>query len=443
MKKLSFILITFFILIFVFEWSGRIFISWRDYVKNEKPKYELDDICNKLGRMFVKDPDLGRVFKHDPNETFRTQEFTCDVRLVDLGVDSLFFRDDGINKDREKILLAVGDSFVFGYGVQLNEIFTERLEQMDKSLDVINAGIYGHIPQQYTRMIKKFSDSNIHFNGVLYNFFAGNDVWEEYSFREWSRCVKKFPYLKVPKYSENRLLDDRFFNYKLESNLNNAKNNRKTFLTYFFERWFVSFRIVKRLFFMIGGRMSLKDGLNPYYREAELPRNIDIQNGYSLFPCRVKVKGPNGRYLFLTDGGINIAACRVLAESEVYAEAETELNFPLAEESILEAKEICDRMKKDFYFIYIPSKEEVYADELCSSLYEPQRLVIRKEMNTMHNRITAFCRTSNIKMIDLTDECIRRKNRGIQLFYSIDGHFNADGHRMTAEVIYDYLKKDR
>ena len=209
-KKLIFSIFTLVIMFFVIEWSGRLLISWRDYKKSS-------DIDWKIGleEMKRRDSDIGHYYYTEKKRTLVGQEFKNDFYFIDCGVDSLRFRDDGIDTERKDKLLAVGDSFVWGYGVELNEIFTEQLEILNNDLDVINAGITAHTPQQYTRVIKRFVKSNVHFDGVLYNFFAGNDVAYEYAFREWSKNIRRFPELAYPSYMKTRLISYKAIQYEI------------------------------------------------------------------------------------------------------------------------------------------------------------------------------------------------------------------------------------
>jgi len=218
-KKIIFSCVILLLMFIIGEWSGRVFISWRDYVKNS-PDNTADSNWShwliKFEKLKVIDPDIGSFIKTDSKETQTLKEFTCTFESIDLGVDSLRFRDDGIDIERENVLLAVGDSFVWGYGVELDEIFTEVLEDLDKKLDIINAGQIGHTPQQYTRIIKRFLKNDVPFNGVLYNFYSGNDISREYTFREWSRNIKRFPDLASFSYQKTSFVAKNAVEYEIE-----------------------------------------------------------------------------------------------------------------------------------------------------------------------------------------------------------------------------------
>lgn len=191
---------------------------------------------------------------------------------------------------------------------------------------------------------------------------------------------------------------------------------------------------------MLIGQMDLKNAINVNaYRINALSDDQD----YYIFPAIPSIKSNNGEVVVFRPNYINSAACETLAEFNPDARAEFLLNFPLTIASIVEAKGICDSLNADFYIVYVPTKSEVYADELCRKLAEPQRTIIREKMNTLHNSILAACDSLDIKVIDLLPECIRLSKKSEQLYYNLDSHFNEIGHKVWAEIIYNYLNENK
>ncbi len=429
-KKFAFTILMVFLVIFVIEWSGRLFLSWRDY---RKALVRWDKFNFELNKMVRNDPDIGHFYYTDSKTKLTTDEYSNDYYFINLGVDSLHFRDDGINKDRERKLLAVGDSFVWGLGVELEETFTEQLEKMNLNLDVINAGISGFTPQQYTRVIKRFVKSGIKFDGVLYNFYSGNDISGEYTFRQWSKNIKKFPNLARASYMRNSLISQKAVQFELEKRAEYlTSNNNKSFLESFLNDWFFSFRAAKRLYWFLGGKTDLKRAINPWQGIQTSKK----KNSWYIFSIQPKVRGTNGNLITLSSNIINEVAGETLAQGRRDAKAEYELNYPLAIESIVEAKNICDSLHRDFWLVYVPNKAEIYADALCRMIDEPLKTEVHAKMNTLHDDIISTCNSLNIKVIDLSEECIKREKLGeAQLYYNEDNHFNKFGHKLWAEVV--------
>lgn len=104
---------------------------------------------------------------------------------VEVHTNSLGFRgvrEYSIEKPREGIRIAVlGDSFVFGFGVQDGEAFPALLESQDKTREVLNLGVPGYGMDQiylsYREIARKY-----HPDRVLIGIFP-EDFW---------RCTRSF-----------------------------------------------------------------------------------------------------------------------------------------------------------------------------------------------------------------------------------------------------------
>ena len=91
-------------------------------------------------------PLLG--WHHDPGQhgIFESSEFRIKVCINQKGL-----RDRDYSYERtpgKKRILVLGDSFVWGFGVEQNQIFTEQLENLLTNVEVINAGVSGYSTDQ-------------------------------------------------------------------------------------------------------------------------------------------------------------------------------------------------------------------------------------------------------------------------------------------------------
>lgn len=89
-------------------------------------------------------PDLQRGWRNKPNVhiPWGEPEFSTMVTHNSWG-----YRGPEITKERVEgrfRIFALGDSFTYGVGVQDDETFSARLEQMDPTLELINAGVNGY-----------------------------------------------------------------------------------------------------------------------------------------------------------------------------------------------------------------------------------------------------------------------------------------------------------
>jgi hypothetical protein len=105
------------------------------------------------GELFVHDPLLG--WRPAPGAEMRqtSEEFDVAIRI----------NSQGIRADREippepppgvRRIVGVGDSFVFGHGVELEESFLALLEEMLPGTETVNLGVQGHGTDQHLLMLE-------------------------------------------------------------------------------------------------------------------------------------------------------------------------------------------------------------------------------------------------------------------------------------------------
>ena len=92
------------------------------------------------------------------------------------------FRNPSPWPDTAEVVI-VGDSQAFGYGVEDHEAWARLLaEGLDAR--VVNLGLIGAAPQQYTRLLERYGLA-LSPRVVLYSLFPGNDVNDERLFYRW------------------------------------------------------------------------------------------------------------------------------------------------------------------------------------------------------------------------------------------------------------------
>jgi hypothetical protein len=81
-------------------------------------------------------------------------------------------------------ILAVGDSFTYGYQVTDEEAWPARLTYALTPRTVVNLGLIGAAPQQYLRLYETFGLARTS-KVLLVGIFLGNDLWGAKEFEQW------------------------------------------------------------------------------------------------------------------------------------------------------------------------------------------------------------------------------------------------------------------
>lgn len=129
-------------------------------------------------------PGIDRTITGHPDYDFHVQTHA-------LGYDGIGFRDDGIN-DASPII-ALGDSFTWGDGIDNDKIWVERLE-VESGRDVVNLGMSGYGSQQILRLLQTYG-LPLKPRLILWGFFpndfndSGHFAWRE----ETGRLAKQAP----------------------------------------------------------------------------------------------------------------------------------------------------------------------------------------------------------------------------------------------------------
>ncbi len=131
----------------------------------------------------TKDDLLG--FKLTPNFTGRDKEPGFDVTIK---TNSLGLRNPEIGEKTEKRILVLGDSVVYGYGVENNETFPYIMNDLT-DYEVINAGVTAYSTKQELDYLKR-DGIKLQPDIVILTFFIGNDFTDNL-LRDENSTVKK------------------------------------------------------------------------------------------------------------------------------------------------------------------------------------------------------------------------------------------------------------
>ncbi len=106
------------------------------------------------------------------------------------------------------------------------------------------------------------------------------------------------------------------------------------------------------------------------------------------------------------------------------------------EKALREIRDLLKTKNISFLVVMIPTKEQVYFEELGAVVPEAKRL-IRKKPN---ERLAAFFEAENIQYLDLLASFIEAKKTG-PLYWPVDPHWTPAAHEVAAKEILQAVKK--
>ncbi|MFW5838029.1 MAG: alginate O-acetyltransferase AlgX-related protein, partial [Desulfovibrionaceae bacterium] len=357
--------------------------------------------------------DDGRAFGLIPNfEGFLiSPEFSHRIQTNALG-----FRDHRnatqiMNAD--KMILCMGDSFTFGYGVNYQDMFSQQLESLLQAQKcdyaVVSSGHEnGWSPVQYDFYLRRYMDE-LQPDVVVAAVFPTNDLHDHKVLRRVYNEQGEEVAQELSAYTvvDGKFMDARFVDGKkhqesqslyqsLEDILENAWRDGKAWL---YSRSY-TFRVIELLWARyIEKRPGLWFEL-PYFHLTGAPREDDTLYKETL-------------------------------------------------QSLLDMNAFCARQGVPFVVMLIPDKLQV------SEAYHPQLLAASNADNTTQGLLeqalvtkqpqqflTSFFEEHGIRYIDLLDD-LREADKTTDMYYRMDGHWLPVGHELVADILYQYLAENR
>ncbi|HET8563697.1 MAG TPA: GDSL-type esterase/lipase family protein [Candidatus Binatia bacterium] len=350
LQNLGLVILSIVVVLLMFEGSVRLLP--RSALPNQlRGTLELIDLYQQEESWFIPDRDL--LYKIRPNTDFVAHHPDYTVRVkTNLNLDGIGFR--GGSQAGKVWAVAVGDSFTFGAGVNLEETWAFNLAH-SFGREVINLGIPGQGPAQYTRILKRYGlpmQPRVAFYGFYFNDLDASH---------------------------------RFYRLK----------NRWLPVRRYLRQYSITYNLVQGVLpSQRESSVPIKgDGVEVNFSPSALPRSLERQN--RKFDQRWQV------------------TTKELAEA-IKASKEANVTFVL---------------------LYFPSRWEVYWELIEQQGSLPKSLNISRLATT----VMAYCATQDILCLDLTEPLRSKARLGKQLYFQVDGHWNAEGHRVVADAIRKYL----
>ncbi len=135
-------------------------------------------LSDEPGERGVADARIGNLPEPASTGVIWTQDFKIEHRI-----DAHGFRNSRPWPDVADIIV-IGDSLVFGYGVEADLAWPEVLRNGLPGRNVVNLGLIGAGPQQYRRIYETFG-GGLRPRLVIIAMFASNDFWDAEMFELW------------------------------------------------------------------------------------------------------------------------------------------------------------------------------------------------------------------------------------------------------------------
>jgi hypothetical protein len=101
---------------------------------------------------------------------------------------------------------------------------------------------------------------------------------------------------------------------------------------------------------------------------------------------------------------------------------------------IKEAADFCKNQGADFLVLLIPPKEMVYSPGL-----DIEKKVFDTSHGETYDQLKRMLSDQKIECLDLTTQLRELARQNVQLYFTIDGHFNERGNELVAGILKDFL----
>jgi lysophospholipase L1-like esterase len=111
----------------------------------------------------------------------------------------------------------------------------------------------------------------------------------------------------------------------------------------------------------------------------------------------------------------------------------------LTERAIRLARQTAKKAGAVLVLLLLPSKEQAYWH-----LISKQRTdITHDDIERLNRPVNELCREAGLQCLDLTPTFQEQAQKGRLLYFRMDRHMNAEGHRLAAQRIFEYLKKEK
>ena len=274
-------------------------------------------------------------------------------------------------------IVAVGDSLTFGLGVAEEQTWPAIIAQAMPQSHMINLGLIGAGPQQYLRVYETFG-AKLHPKLLLVGLFLRNDFWDADMFDRWLRSGARGNYLVWRDFGRPQ----------------SVRGIKSTL------RW-KGYLLLRRSY--------LYNLLHEVWKDVK----------------RQRLSEPK---IFQFAEGTRLQLLPSDLASETVGAQPDRPEFQFVLQALQRIHSIATENGTHPLMVLQPSKEEVYLPLLGEAPPDPGG-PLRQALDEL-----------GIEYLDLTAAFRRRAAAGEQLFFEVDGHPNARGYALIAELVLSHLK---
>ncbi len=382
--------------------------------------------------------DRGLLFAPYSAAHYDTLEFKCTVRMNNLG-----FRGDDttIEKSRRTRIVALGDSFTYGWGVELTDTWVKQVESALRAegndVEILNLGVPGHGPGEYADTAERVVPI-LKPDIVLVGLLQGNDLEQ------------------IEKWKPKKPVDDAATPLSAETEPSPAIKSITHRLVPNLSRISARFGIG-----LSGKPTSIADQWKKQTLEyVDTMSEADRHNFYTMSDF-LRLGFMEGRlnpaaltWLFpATDKAPkNTAAKKAPAQASNTPAPNSDLNSELMRRRIDRCAEQLERIRyaaeqNGARVVVLSIPESSYVGLSGWHLLFERRLSdeVRKARDA--NFVTTVpdeahelaCKRANVPLVHVT-AAYRKESAEIRCFYEFDGHFTPDGNRLFADLLTPALR---
>jgi lysophospholipase L1-like esterase len=317
-------------------------------------------------------PEIGNLPEPGSSGEIVTRDFESPYKL-----DSNGFRNDSPWPGRAEIV-AIGDSLVFGYGVDVSQAWPQQLSGLT-GRNVVNMGLIGASPQQYRKIHETFAQT-LSPDIVVVGFFARNDFWDADKYATW----------------ESSGVSDNYLDW----------------------RGF--------------GSPTSEQYQNPIYRVLfELRQRSYVLAIVKIAKDAILAKDTvKATELTLVSGAKMLLHGDDFREKTRFASSDNR-TFETVVEELRKIKKAADQNGSRLIVLFQPGKEEIYAETKGQPAPDPSR--------RLRDRLDQY----GIEYINAIPLYRDLAERGEELFFPTDGHPNAHGYAVLAELVAKHIEGER
>jgi lysophospholipase L1-like esterase len=379
------VILVFALLIVCFEWG--IHKRWPDLIFPESEHRDLDIFS-------VFDPRLGRSNRINFSHQFQGT-------IVSINKNGL--RDKYTpyeNKNHRKRILVLGDSIVWGYGVNDGETFSDFLESKFSDTDVINMSITGYGTGE-EMMLLQYEGLRYNPDMVILVFSMVSDVQDNL------RANTFFSFPANIFYLEGDKLKVKHFKLPAVRRLGVWLRENSYFMNFLIK---APGKITEKIF--------KKE--NPGDPKGELRINwVEQLNKKNLDSLKIDYS-PYRHFTYLE------TAKDIPPDNEFTPTAEEYYGVELTKKIILAIKKLIDDNKARLLIVFSPVTDQL-------------KMPDNHDLQPLNRELTRFCKEQGIGAVDLLPIFIKKGLTADDIYVDKNGHFSVNGHREVADILYEEM----